>query len=69
MGDVRWGSLHVSFVSSLMHDGTQTTRVRSEVEPQHARAADRRPLVDERTHRARIRHRRVLRVLGGLPGV
>jgi hypothetical protein len=32
-GDVRWGSLHVSFVSSLMHDGTQTSRVRSEDEP------------------------------------
>lgn len=36
-GEVRWGALHVSFVSSLMHDGTQTTRVRSAAEPQHDR--------------------------------
>jgi len=35
-GDVRWGSLHVSFVSSLIHDGVQTTttnRVRADAEP------------------------------------
>jgi len=35
-GDVRWGSLHVSFVSSLLHDGARTevtTRVRADAEP------------------------------------
>lgn len=33
---MRWGSLHVSFVSSLIHDGAQTTttnRVRADAEP------------------------------------